>query len=155
MSRKWETWRSDGVGNVFWTETFLIRRRRKKETVEAWRRSPMGMNKTEAEHGERSWGKPMVPFAHTHTHTRMGCREEPKETWSTRYRSMTLGMEALGSYHQPRHQPWSWGSRQPDPQKRLVQCLINRSHGCTVMPNWVPALRPSGSHSSSQCWTKN
>ena len=78
-SRKWETWRSNGVGNVFWTETFLIRRRKKKETVEAWRRSPMGMNKTNAEHGEgRSWGKPMVPFAHTHTG--MGSRKKPKET---------------------------------------------------------------------------
>lgn len=31
----------------------LFNKEKKKETVQAWRRSPTGMNKMEAEHGER------------------------------------------------------------------------------------------------------
>jgi len=147
MSRKWETWRSNGVGNVFWTETFLIRRRRKKQYrpggghPRGWTRRKQSMGREEVE---------VSPWSHLHTHTHRD--GEQRRAQGDLVHKVQI------------HDPWRGSPgvisptqtqlRQPDPQKRLVQCLINRSHGCTVMPNRVPALRPSGSHSSSQCWTK-
>ena len=89
--------------------SFLINKRRKKEAVEARGGYPWGrvMNKAGAESGERGKSQGECQGL-MQTHRGMGSRKEPKETWSTRYKSCSslthpVGMKSLGSDYHPRH----------------------------------------------------
>lgn len=155
ISRKWETWKSDGVGNVFWLKPFNW-----EEEKERSNRGLEGIT-----HGDRWWIRQEQSLGreeeaeesagfHVHTH-RVGEQKGAQGGLVHKVQLSLISETSHGQGSPAVKSPSQTQLGQTDPQKRLVQCFVNQEPWLHGMPKLVPTLSPAGNHSSSQCWTKN